>query len=443
MHLVGANPVFANEQNHRSLVRFIPYILITVNFVGWEVIKRTPVFVSTTFSQQALRMHGAISGFILLAFTGILFARFCLAGKSVFPVYRFEKYLYLLLFVNFTAFLIGLIRRNATVFLIGDTYKFSVIPLAYFCTTQTLKARDARKLFLFIVILEAAITLESFGLYVVKLAMGAYERAPQHAISLLTFIFLLAALASGNRLSRRRRNVYSVMLAIIGLTAILSQARTLWVQILLCPFILLLVERKTAVLKSILRPVAFALILLIPFLLGIGAIHHDVVRDLGQRITETVTLVKATGQIAPTLSSTSRIVETKAALSRYTESPNVLDFVVGMGNGAEFYAPKVALGMGSKPGYKHHIHNGYVSLFFRMGIVGLIFFFLFASSTLKRMYAGANLRVRSNLIPAVIFIYFALTLIELLTIYSFFGDIKWGVLLGIFRCISLNGSIGE
>ena len=421
-----------NEQEHRSLVRFIPYILITVNFVGWEVIKRTPVFVSTTFSQQALRIHGVISGLILLAFTGILFARFCLAGRSVFHFYRFEKYLYLLLFVDLAAFLIGLIRHNATVFLIGDTYKFSVIPLAYFCTTQTLKARDAGKLFLFIVILEAAVTLESFGFYAVKLAMGTYERAPQHAISLLAFIFLMTVLASKDRLSRRRRNIYSAMLVVIGLTAVLSQARTLWVQIFLCPFILMLVERKTAVVRAMFRPAVVALFLLIPLLLGVSAIYHNVVRDLGGRIAETATLVKTT------LSSTSRIVEAKAALSRYTESPKALNFVVGMGNGAEFYAPDVALGMGSSPGYKHHIHNGYVSLFFRMGVVGLIFFFLFASSTLKRTYVVAKLHIRSNVIPAVIFVYFAATLIELLTIYSFFGDIKWGILFGIFRCVSLD-----
>jgi O-antigen ligase len=419
-----------NEQERRSLVRFIPYILITVSFVGWEVIKRTPVFVSTTFSQQALRIHGVISGLILLVFTGILFARFCLAGRSVFRFYSFEKYLYLLLFVDLVAFLIGLIHRNATVFLIGDTYKFAVIPLAYFCTTQTLKARDAGRLFLFIVMLEAAVTLESFGFYAVRLAMGTYGRAPQHAISLLTFIFLMTALASGDRLSLRRRNVYSAMLVVISLTAVLSQARTLWVQILLCPFILMLVERKTAVVRAILRPAAFALILLIPLLLGVGAIYRDVVSDLGGRIAETATLVKAT------LPGTSRIVEARAALSRYTGSPNVLDFVVGMGNGAEFYAPDVALGMGSRPGYKHHIHNGYVSLFFRTGIVGLIFFFLFAASTLKRMYVVAKLSLRSNLIPAVIFVYFVATLIELLTIYSFFGDIKWGILFGVFRCIS-------
>ena len=81
----------------RSPIHFLPYALIAVNFVGWEVIKRTPVFISTTISQQALRIHGVISGSILLIFTCFLFARFCLNGVKTIRLYRFEKYLLILL----------------------------------------------------------------------------------------------------------------------------------------------------------------------------------------------------------------------------------------------------------------------------------------------------------------------------------------------------------
>lgn len=431
-----------NRQSRKSLMRFLPYALITVNFVGWEAIKRTQIFTSPTFSQQALRVHGVIAGSVLFLFTCILLARFCLGGKRTFKLYQFEKYLFLLLFVDFIALVIGLVRRNAPIFLIGDTYKFLVIPLAYFCTTQTLEARDTKNFFLFMVVLETAVTLESFSVYTIRLAMGVYERTPEHAISLLAFIFFLVALTAEDRSSRRRRSVYSVALVLIGVTAILSRARTLWVQIFLCPFILLLVEKKTVVVKSTLRPAIFALVLLIPFLLFMGTVYHSVVNILGQRITETVMLTRTTRQIAPALSNDRRVVEIKSAFGVYRESPNILNFMVGFGNGAEFYAPSAALGMGSRPGYKHHIHNGYVSLFFRMGIVGLTSFLLFAFLTLKSMYVaakhrivGANLRVRP-LISKVVFIYFAATLIELLTIYSFIGDIKWGVLLGLFRCTS-------
>ena len=424
------------ERNHKPVVRFIPYILVAVNFLGWEVIKRTPVFVSPTISQQALRIHGVVAGSMLLIFACILFARFCLAGRRASRLYRFEKYLLALLAVDLMALLIGLIRRNALVFLIGDTYKFSVIPLAYFCTVQTLEAKDARKLFLFIVILETVVTLESFGVYMIRLAAGIYERAPEHGISLLAFIFFLTSLASGEKLSRRRRNAYSVLLVIIGITAILSRARTLWVQVILCPLILLLVERKAV--KAMIRPAAIALALLVISLLGFSAVYRNIARELRQRVAETLELAKSSRQLAPVLSLDRRIVETKSALGRYAESPSFLNFIVGFGNGAEFYAPSAALGMGSRPGYKHHIHNGYVSLFFRMGVVGLASFLLFALSALKSMYVFARHNDEKMpgdypLISKVIFVYLVATLVEFLTIYSFIGDIKWGVLLGIFR----------
>jgi len=40
------------------------------------------------------------------------------------------------------------------------------------------------------------------------------------------------------------------------------------------------------------------------------------------------------------------------------------------------------------------------------------------------------------IISRVIFVSFVLTLMELMTIYSFVGDIKWGVLFGLFRTIN-------
>ncbi len=424
------------ERNHKPLARFIPYILFVVNFLGWEVIKRTPVFISPTISQQALRIHGVMAGSMLLIFACVLFARLCLAGKRTFNLYRFEKYLIVLLAVDFMALLIGLIRRNALVFLIGDTYKFSVIPLAYFCTVQTLEARDARELLLFMLVLETAITLESFSVYMVRLAAGIYERAPEHGISLLAFIFFMTRLASREKLSRRRRNAYSVLLVVIGITAILSRARTLWVQVVLCPLILLLVERRAV--KAMIRPAAIALALLVLSLLGFSAVYRNIGHELRQRVTETLELVRTTQQLTPLLSVDRRVVETKSALSRYAESPKFLNFTVGFGNGAEFYAPSAALGMGSRPGYKHHIHNGYVSLFFRMGVVGLASFLLFALSALKSMYTSARYSDGETpgeypLISKVIFVYLVATLVEFLTIYSFIGDIKWGVLLGVFR----------
>lgn len=427
------------ESKKELIIRLVPYALIAVNFVGWEIIKRTPIFVSTTISQQALRVHGAISGSILLILTCLLFGRFCLRGSRTFHLYGFEKYVFVLLLVDLIALMVGLVRRNAAVFLIGDTYKFAVIPLAYFCTTQTLKTREAEKLFIFILVLETVVTLESFLFYVIRLAAGVYERAPQHPVSLLALIFFLVTLTSEGQLSRKRRITYWSLLLVIGIIALLSQARTLWVQILLCPFILLLIERKPLVIKSVFKFAVCILILLIPILIYISSITQE----LGQRVTGTLELVRDAWDLAPALSGDRRVVETKSALNHYAESSNILNLLVGFGNGAEFYAPSAALGMGSRPGYKHHIHNGYLSLFFRMGITGLTAFLLFAFSALRSMYAVA--RHHDEKMPAaylimskVIFVYLAATLLEFITIYSFIGDIKWGVLLGLFRSVSPN-----
>jgi len=70
-----------------------------------------------------------------------------------------------------------------------------------------------------------------------------------------------------------------------------------------------------------------------------------------------------------------------------------------------------------------------------MGVIGLTTFLLFAFSALKHIHAASKSHPENSLIPKVMFVYFAATLIEFLTIYSFIGDIKWGVLLGLLRTI--------
>jgi len=222
---------------------------------------------------------------------------------------------------------------------------------------------------------------------------------------------------------------------------LLSGARTLWVQVFLCPIILLPISKKSTVVKSLFKPAAIAAILLILFLLRMGTVSRDISEELGQRVSETFALIRATRQVAPVLLTDRRIVETRAALNTLTDPPNILNYVVGFGNGAEFYAPSAALGMGSEPGYKHHIHNGYVSMLFRMGIFGLGIFLLFVLSMLRNMYCfikyhSGKPETSEILISKTVFVYFVATLVELLTIYSFIGDIKWGVLFGLYRCAS-------
>jgi O-antigen ligase len=430
-----------NLRNFNGILRYsIPYVLIIVSFLGWELIKRTPIFISPTISQQALRLHGLLSGSMLLIFAGILVIRICMMGRRSFKLYSFEKYLLFLLFIDFIALVVGLIRGNSPIFLIGDTYKFAVIPLAYFCTVQTLRAENVKRLFLFIILLETAVTLESFGVYAVRLSKGFYERAPEHSISLLAFVFFLVLLSSRRELSRWKNLICFILVVIIGITAILSQARTLWAQMLLCPFILLLVERKSIVAASILKFAVYALMLLIPLSLIFSDAYYNITESLNQRIRETSAIFKSNRQFAPVLSADRRVVEVKATMNMYSELPNPADFLVGFGNGAEFYAPSAALGMGSRPGYKHHIHNGYISIFFRMGILGLLAFLVFIFFTLRNIngairhgFISEKASIWTLSIQKSIFIYLILTLIEFLTIYSFIGDIKWGVLLGLYR----------
>ncbi|MBD3183957.1 hypothetical protein GF312_16855 [Candidatus Poribacteria bacterium] len=427
-------------KEHNSKIRLIPYIIFSVSFLGWEIIKRTPVFISATISQQALRIYGLFSGIILLIFTAFLFGRFCLKGKHIFRFYPFDKYIIILLLLDFTALMVGLIRRNDMIFLIGDTYKFLVIPLAYFCTTQSLKSKDAVKLFLFIIILETVTTMGSFAYYLLRLVSGSYQRSPIHSISVLAFVFFMVSLTSKKSIS------YLFLTVVIGITALLSGARTLWIQLLLCPLVIFLVMRKIVIVKVLFRQAFVVMLITALISLAYGHILKDIAGEVTYRITKTMNLLETDQSINPTISSDRRVVEVKASLGTMFDSPNILNVLLGFGNGAEFYAPSAALGMGSAPGYKHHIHNGYVSLLFRMGLIGLLIFLIFSFSIInsisKKISSPVALHPLSFNVATSILVYFMLTLIEFLTIYNLIGEIKWGILLGIFRVIA-DGSISH
>jgi O-antigen ligase len=136
-----------------------------------------------------------------------------------------------------------------------------------------------------------------------------------------------------------------------------------------------------------------------------------------------------------------RIYEIVNALENLRE--NLFNMVFGFGYGAEVqllenYIPynlRFKYILEHRAGLMHNIHNGYVSILYRTGLLGLIFFIYFQTSTLKFIFRTVKLAKSKNykvyLILFTILIYIILSYIKFFVTYMIIGNIVFAMLLAI------------
>lgn len=106
---------------------------------------------------------------------------------------------------------------------------------------------------------------------------------------------------------------------------------------------------------------------------GVAYLNQEMLFSLVNRLQYTFS-----GQSGLDSSSFERVAEIKGSINVLGENFGYIDYIVGLGVGAEFNAhpdfPLIKDSTGSQSGSYHHIHNMYVLILFRNGIVGLFLF---------------------------------------------------------------------
>jgi O-antigen ligase len=135
-------------------------------------------------------------------------------------------------------------------------------------------------------------------------------------------------------------------------------------------------------------------------------------------------------------SASYRLSEPEVIIDKFRKSDDLLRWVIGFGNGAEFMPKQIHKMYASTDYLVHNVHNTYAAIFYRMGLLGLTLFIIFILSSIKIMIwliSNHNLISEGDMdvIKIIMIMFITTVILENNTIFTFIGDMYWGVLLGI------------
>lgn len=403
----------------------IPYLLL-IDIIGWWAWAR--------ISQEAQRAHALLVGGQLIIFTVIALIKW--NSNQKFTNFRIKpsfenKLIAFFLIANILATLIGYADKNKLIFIVGDSYKLLVIPLAYFLVITTMEKSDIGYLMGWTVVAHfgGAMVLISQRL----MSAINYDPVRFGGPNLLPLIYFMLLSIHHDR---RRRILYLLCALINLLIILLTFSRRAVLSIVIIILLVLATEKGVGKLTiGLKRTLSFGLICVLT-LIGIMIMTEYtgwgrvLIKDINSKVNDTYTLGVREE------SASYRLSESWKTIENYKKSDSLVRWVIGFGNGAEYVPEKLDRQYAKTNYLVHNIHNTYATVFFRMGILGLILFIMFIVST--SWYMIRLLRIKNGLsdrerdIVRVIFIMFITTvLVENNTIFTFIGDMYWGILFGI------------
>ena len=333
------------------------------------------LFLLTVFIENSsvfslfLRLKGAVEA-IPLIFIGILL--FVLSTKG-----RVKKYdalcIYLICFLvlAFVSIIVGGAIGSSLKYIISDTVRLAVsFSVLFYCvfSVSTLKSK------------EKFITDAIEALFILNIVMILYKvtllfngtfyggGSNQYILSpFLFFLFYSSLVTKVNFVGITKKMAKIFLIVGIALT-ILSFKRQFWLILMLSlSFCLLFYSRR---IRSF-----YFLLLFILLSAAFVYLNPGIIDLMMQRLEYTFSNNTSSGLDRSTYE---RVAEVKSALDTIGYDIQILEYIFGRGAGAEFSAAEgvsfIKDSTGSEVGLYHHIHNMYVILFFRYGIVGLMLF---------------------------------------------------------------------
>ncbi|EGQ9822873.1 hypothetical protein FV767_18040 [Vibrio parahaemolyticus] len=141
-------------------------------------------------------------------------------------------------------------------------------------------------------------------------------------------------------------------------------------------------------------------------------------------------------------SSFERISEIKGAIATMHNDFPVGEVFFGRGAGAEFtlveYFGSVKESTGSKLGYYHHIHNMFVVIYFRFGLIGLALYFLpFLYGMFFYFLNKRFLSISQSVVLLACNIQLLIMIISGLAANSMYGSVYFGFVLSVMVLVTL------
>lgn len=336
---------------------------------------------------------------------------------------------------------IGLLNGSKVEYVIGDSVRYLIpfVSLGAFIVVFNLYRNSEKRYIDFI--LKTILTV-FFAHIVVKiyfLTNGTVYGGGAHQFIIPPFIFYVLC----SLIIRKNIDVHNysqlnndfklwVIISVGLILSFLSLKREYWIVLSFTLFITVFLNLKYK--KGFLFSLIFIFVVA-AFLI----LNSWFVEQLASRVDYTF---NSDQNIGLDSSSYERLAELISANEQMGKSLGWLEYITGLGAGAEYPAAEgvqlAKLSTGSKIGLYHHIHSMYGIIIFRHGLVGLIIYLL-PIVILLRSFLLSDVRKKYYSIYSVIavgiLIDLASGLISAFAANSFYGSLDYGIYCGVLASI--------
>lgn len=404
------------------------------------VIFNSPLFENTTFSQPALRAHALMLGTgVALALVVVALDRRTNLG-ALRPLQPWEQALTALGLLCVPAAAVAAIFGNDLLFTVGDTYRLALVPLVWLLYSLVLNSFKAIELVLKMHLLVAVIGIIPTGI-TVGIALASDQSTYALAgVSFLAMAYLLAILVfDRQRWGIAGRSAALVVFAVMLALNVISQSRGAWIVCLM-----LMVG---ALVLAPLRAGRVVVALLAIFAVGVSVLSavpalesrgQQIFAESERRFEEAVSARPQAGGVRNRETSIdSRLQEATHAIDDLKDA-GPMAFLVGRGNGAQY--PSTVSGGDTLPGsgLRHHIHVTWVSVLYRLGLLGLLLVVLVLGLAVAKAISGLRGATTSQerVLWATLLLWMPANIVYLTNVYGFIGELAWGSVLGILAALA-------
>jgi hypothetical protein len=421
---------FASYANTGRLLGFVlitPFVASIIMNISFGAGLLPPI----AMRQALIRGVAFYSGVALfVVFVYALTSRTLSIQMSIDRVFTFW------IFWGFISMLIGMFNGFTIAYIASDTYKWMVLPLAYFSIKGLViyrKVNTERVLNIFIAIGGIATFIVGSIIILRFLASRKVSIFGTGGVDILFYIFLIASISEKNE-PTKKRILYLLMLLFVTLVGIMTLKRGIWFALMLAFVLSWILNPKIRTIDS----VKYSIILLVIGTLLLMFAPTEIIQSVTYRWEYTFAFQQSKQEYDP--STEARFIEAESAIREMEMRGGNLNYLVGMGTGAEYLTPIIGR-EGSRPGYDHQIHMTYVDILFREGLVGILLLCALIL-TISKKYFEVRRLYKSNMVREddfktvmLIYIAFMVLLFQIFSGLGFIGDITWGILLGVFGAV--------
>lgn len=367
-------------------IYIIPAIAIGALIIA--ILFRNPVyfiylyFLSfTLFLEDApgIQLTDVIFFCLTILFVVLYFFPYIVSGRAEVTTNIDKWYVLFIICLGF-GFINGLLVSKSRIFAVSDMTYFIGVWL-YFPFKYHFKSEKFRKtIFAILLIMCFYVLIRNFVNYREIIIQSnlpwqiQVARVPENEIIILTGT-VLTLLAFAYHPNKLFKPFFFFLFSLFAAGLILTQSRGYWVTFVIVVLIIIAIGDRSAKLYVLFGTLFLSLIGILVVYFFFGHIFDLVVKAITHRF-ESIDTISSPTRMGPSLLE--RVYETETIVGKLLHNP-----IAGYGMGTRYERYYILFGTYRSMTY---IHNGYLAIWFKTGIVGLVAIVAFCLATLKNLW---------------------------------------------------------